>query len=189
MVHTKLIIHINAVMRSSKIVFSHPAYILLGILVALLLLLLAIWLPNISFLKHVAVSESYSFSSKVNIFWHSLGFLKTNFSHTTRFITFAVAILSGINISLLVYYLIHRITLERAAGTGLFGTIAGLLGVGCASCGSVILSSIVGLGASTSFLGILPFKGIEFGILGIVMILFSIQLLAKKIQNPLVCNI
>ena len=72
---------------------------------------------------------------------------------------------------------------------GVIGIIVGFLGVGCASCGSLILSSIFGLSVTASFIGFLPFKGLELGILGIVILLISIYLVAKKIQDPLMCKI
>lgn len=177
------------VISSLKTVFSRPSYVILAVIVALVLLLVAIWLPNFSFLKHIADSDTYSLSDKFNIYRSSLGFLKTNFTTLTRTFTIIVVGLSGVNLAMLTYYIKNRIKLEKATGTGMLGTIAGLLGVGCTSCGSVIISSIIGIGASTSFLGLFPLKGAEFGILGTLIILFSIYLIAKKIQNPLVCKV
>lgn len=174
---------------SLKTVFRHPTYTIVAILVALFLLLLAIWLPNLTFLRHVADSDTYSLSAKLNIYWTSIGFLKTNFTVLTRTFTIIVVALSGINIAMLTFYIRNRIKLEKAAGIGIVGTAAGLLGVGCTSCGSVILSSIIGIGASNSFLGFFPLKGAEFGILGTIIILFSIYLIAHKIKNPNLCKI
>jgi hypothetical protein len=177
------------VISSFRTVFSRLSYIILAIIAALLFFLLAIWLPNLSFLKHIAVSDTYSFSSKITIFWSSLGFIETNFTTVTRILTIIVIFLSGVNISLLGYYLKNRIKLERAVGTGILGSVAGLLGVGCTSCGSVLLSSIFGLSATVGFIGILPLQGAEFGLAGIIILSFSIYMIAKKIQNPLVCKI
>lgn len=181
--------NVKILANSLVIVFKKPSYIILAIITTALLLLLVIWLPNFSFLKHVADSNIYTLSNKVGIFWSSLGFLKSNFTPLARVLTIMVMVLSGINVAMLMYYLKNRIRLEKAAGAGMLGTIAGLVGVGCASCGSVLLTSFIGIGASTSFLGLLPLKGVEFSILGIVIILLTIYLIAKKIQNPLVCRI
>lgn len=177
------------VVASLKTVFSRPWYIGLALAVALTLLFLAIWLPNISFLKHITVSNTYSFSDKVAILWSSLGFIKTNSTPVTRTLIITVIILSGVNVSLLAFYLKNRIKLEKAAGSGVLGTIAGLLGVGCTSCGSVLLSSIFGLSATAGFIGVLPLKGAEFGIVGILILTLSIYLIAKKIQTPFVCKV
>ncbi len=171
-----------------KILFT-PTYGALAVCVAVIMLYVAIWLPNFSFLKHVLGSDLYSISSKANILWNSLWFLKTNFTLLTRTITIAVVVLTGVNMSVLVYYMRRRIAFDYGSGSGIIGTLSGFFGVGCASCGSVILSSIVGLGTSVSILGLFPLKGAEFGILGIVIIVFSINLILKKIQNPGICKI
>jgi len=172
-----------------KKVFSRPWYILLALVVALLFLLIAIWLPNISSLRHVVGSTSYNLGAKLNIFWSYFGFLGTNFTPLTRILTIVVATLSGVNIAMLVFYLKNRIQLERSAGVGLMGTLAALLGVGCASCGSVLISSFIGLSATAAFTGALPLRGAELGLIGALVLLVSIYLIAKKIQNPLVCKV
>lgn len=170
-------------------VFKRPWYILLAGLITLTLLLLAIWIPNIPFVSHVIESNIYALQAKAGILVASLGFFKTNFTVLTQSVTITVAVLTGINVAMVVYYLKRRIELEKSVGTGAMGTIVGVLGIGCASCGSVILSSIFGLSATASVLGVLPFKGAEFGLLGIVILVVAIYLVSKKIQNPLVCNI
>lgn len=70
--------------------------------------------------------------------------------------------------SLLIYYFQKRFRLEKTAGMSTVGMLSGLLGVGCASCGSVIISSLIGFGATASVIGVLPLRGQEFGLLGVV---------------------
>jgi hypothetical protein len=180
---------IESVVKSFKLVFRRPSYIVLGVLTAFFFLLLAIWLPNLRFLREILSSEIFSFSTRMEILLGSFGFLGTNFTAVTRWLTIAIVTLTGINVAMLVFYLRRRIGLENAAGTGILGTIAGLVGIGCASCGSVVLSSIFGLSATASFIGVLPLQGLEFGIFGIVILVFSIFLVTQKIQNPAKCRI
>lgn len=75
----------------------------------------------------------------------------------------------------------------REMGMSLFGTMLGLVGVGCASCGSVVLSSIFGLGATAGFLALLPLRGLEFSFISIILLIVSITLVSKKIIDPVVC--
>ena len=79
--------------------------------------------------------------------------------------------------------------IEKAAGSSLFGTFVGILGVGCTACGSVIISSIFGLGATAGFIGLFPLKGSEFGILGMTILLWANYSLAKKIHQPIACSL
>jgi len=88
-----------------------------------------------------------------------------------------------------IFYLKTRITLEKSSGLGLLGIISGLLGVGCASCGSVVLSTLIGVSLTTGIVDFLPLNGLEFGILGMIIVILSIYLLSKKILNPLICKV
>ncbi|MCH8049615.1 hypothetical protein IH979_02795 [Patescibacteria group bacterium] len=172
-----------------KTIFTRPTYLLLASVIAVLILILAIWLPNLSFVTQTALSSSYSVGEKVTILWASLGAIQTNFTFLSRTFTILVAVLTGVNITMFVYYLKRRFRMEKSAGTSIAGMLVGLLGVGCAACGSVILSSIFGLGATASFIGLFPLRGSEFGILGVVLLLWANYSLAKKIQQPLVCAV
>jgi len=172
-----------------KKVFARPAYLSIAVLVSVAILVLAIWLPNISLIWETVWSPSYEFGQKVAILWSSLGAIMTNFTALSRTFTILLAALTGMNIALFVYYLKSRLRLEREAGTSLLGMFFGLVGVGCASCGSVILSSIFGLGATASFIGLFPLDGAEFGLLGIIILLWANLSLVKKIQQPATCKI
>ena len=73
-------------------------------------------------------------------------------------------------------------------GTGFLGTVAGVFGVGCTSCGSVLLSIIFGVGTASTLLGILPFQGVEIGFIGVLLQLLSVYLISHKLQQPMVCR-
>jgi len=169
-------------------VFSKPRYIVLSIAVFIIVLTLAIWLPNLNFLRHITVSDTFSPSQKIGIISSVFGSFQTNFTPFSRVITILVALLFAINFSFFVYFILRAVKLSKEAGFGTSGFILGMIGIGCATCGSVILSSILGIGATAGFIGILPLKGQEFGIFSIILLGISIYLLSKKIKDPLVCN-
>ncbi|MBI2050976.1 MAG: hypothetical protein HYT31_04180 [Parcubacteria group bacterium] len=173
-------------MRGIAIVFSQWRYAALAASIALGLFLFIAWLPNRALLGFALGSETISFWKLI---WQSPQFFVANETRTSAFIALAVIILSATNTALLAYYLKRRIHSQRGAGIGLAGTVVGLLGVGCAACGSIILSSIFGLGAAASFLGVLPFGGLEFGVVGILALAFSIRLLSRRIQDPDACAV
>ena len=74
-------------------------------------------------------------------------------------------------------------------GISFVGIASSLLGVGCASCGSVVLTSFIGLSSATTVLGVLPFRGQEFGLLGIIILLIAIGFTLKKINQPFICKV
>ena len=88
--------------------------------------------------------------------------------------------LFGLNIGLAVYY--FRVS-GRAHTSGFWASILALIGLGCASCGSLLFLPFLG----TFLVGgsfFLPFVIAQLPFLGIVIMLWSIYTLAKKIDNP-----
>jgi hypothetical protein len=170
-------------------IILRPKYFIVMVVVSLVVIVIAAWLPNLSLVIKFSLKENISFSQKANLLISLIGSLKTNFTTLSLVLTTIGAILTGVQTSLLIYYLKQSFRLKRLAGTSVAGTLLSLIGVGCASCGSVILSSVLGLGFTTRFLGFFPFKGQEIGFLGIVVLVYVIRLTLKKIKNPLVCKI
>jgi len=172
-----------------KEVFKRPFYIFLSAIVFLGVIVLTIWLPNIPFIGHTMVSDQFTLEQKYNLLSASLSAFKTNFSAFSRFLDVLIALLFAINISLLVFYLKKKISLEKSIGTSILGIVLGIIGVGCASCGSVILTSVLGLSAASSFISVLPLKGVEFGLLSVGLLIYSIYILLRQIKDPLVCRV
>jgi hypothetical protein len=99
--------------------------------------------------------------------------------------------LFGLDVAMILYFLNRRIVdvKEAGIGTGFLGITSGVLGMGCAACGSFLLTSVLSLFGVSWLLSYLPLAGEEFGIVGVLLIAISIYLTAKKIQNPAVCKI
>lgn len=180
---------VRAVTKAFATTFCKWRYVVLALTMAMILLFVAIWLPNISFLRYILTSPAFSWSARAGILWASWGNLETNFTPATRILALAIVLLAAINVSLMVFHLRQRVVIAKEAGASLAGTLLGLVSVGCASCGSVILASIFGVSATVGFLGSLPLRGLEFGILSIGLLLVSIVSVAKRIASPLSCNV
>lgn len=170
-------------------VMTHPKYLALSISVALIVIAFAAWLPNLHLITRVMTTGTMTLWQKTNLLTSLLGSLKTNFSSLSRTVTILSAALMGIQSSLLVYYLRRTAVIQREMGVSVAGVATSLLGVGCASCGSVVLTSLIGLGSASTVLGVLPFRGQEFGFIGIAILLFAIGFTVKKINQPFVCDV
>ncbi|HAH03972.1 MAG: hypothetical protein UV78_C0013G0005 [Parcubacteria group bacterium GW2011_GWA2_43_17] len=175
--------------KAVKIVFRQAQYICLAVFVAVAVFLVSLWLPSLDLLRFIVASDFLSFLVKLKIFWGTLGLLQTNFSAPVRVVVIGLSALSGLNAALLVFYLKRRIVKDKAGGLGFIGIFSGLLGLGCLACGSVVLTSLIGFSATAVFIGWLPFGAQEFGWLGLILLLISIHLIIKKIQNPDNCKI
>ncbi len=170
-------------------IFHQPKYVVVVILVALLLIAFAAWLPNLHLITKAMTSSTMTLWQKTNLITSLLGSLETNFTPLSRSLTIFSATLTGVQSSLLIYYVRRSMRIQKEMGVSVVGVISSLIGVGCASCGSVVLTSIIGFGSATTLLGILPFRGQEFGFLGIAILFTAIGFTLKKINEPYACTI
>lgn len=170
-------------------IITNPKYLALSIVVTFIVIAFAAWLPNLHLITRVMTSSTMTLWQKTNLLTSLLGSLQTNFSPLSRSVTIVSATLTGIQASLLVYYLRQTARIQQEMGVSLAGVATSLLGVGCASCGSVVLTSLIGIGSASTVLGVLPFRGQEFGFLGITILLFAIAFTVKKINQPFVCGV
>lgn len=174
-------------------VFTQWKYTALAVGISALVFSFAIWLPNIELILLVMFGSAGSLLEKLLFLLSLYGSIGTNFTLTSATYTTAIALMFGINVALLVYY-IKRMqggvgSLGNTGVLGVSGFVSGLLGIGCAACGTFILSSVLVLFGATGFLALLPLGGEEFGLVGVGLLAFSTYLLLKKIKGPLVCSI
>jgi len=170
-------------------VFNNPKYVALSVAVIIAVIAFAAWLPNLHLITRTMTSSTMTLWQKTNLLTSLLGSLQTNFTPLSRTVTFISAGLAGMQVSLLIYYLRQTARLQQSMGMSALGVATSMLGVGCASCGSVILTSFIGFGSATAVLDFLPFRGQEFGFLGIGILLFAISLTIRKINQPFVCEV
>lgn len=173
-------------------VFGNFRYVQLAIIVAFVVLSAAILFPNREVVWQIFSSSVIPFGDKLAFLVSLYGALTTSFTAYSAIFTVSAAVLFGIDIALLVFYVRRRqagFSGRSAEWNSLGGLISGVLGVGCAACGSVILTSIFGAFGAGGFLLLLPLHGAEFGLIGILFLLVSIYQLTKRINDPLVCSL
>lgn len=164
---------------------SWPA--LLGLAACAGVLLLAIWLPNLELIWGVITSGSMAPLAKAGFLWSSLGAIQTNFTTTGAWLTAAVAVLAGLNVTVAARYVAQRAAAARAGGAGLGGILLALIGAGCSSCGAVVLSALLGTGAAATAVARLPLGGQEFTILSVVVLAATLAVTARKASRPAAC--
>ncbi len=171
-------------------VFRKPTYVILALGISTVVFVFATWLPNIPLIIRIMGHPRMSFSDKLELPLNLIGSIATNFTLLSASYTVATAILFGMNVAMIFYFLRRRIDgIERARfGIGFFGITSGVSGMGCAACGSLFLTSIFSLAGASGILAFLPLGGGEFGILAVVLLAVSLHLTAKQIQHPAVCK-
>jgi hypothetical protein len=155
---------------------------------AIVTFLLAVWLPNLGLLGNVFFESGVPLAAKLNVAWSLLGGIGTNFSPLSAAYTIAIAVLFGLNAAMIAYLLRQkRAGAGKNVAIGSGGVASGVLGIGCAACGSLIsgaaLSALGGAGA----LALLPLNGGEFGILGLALLVVSLLLISRNIAKPMAC--
>ncbi len=173
-------------------VLRRPLYLLLAGIVAWLILSVSILFPNASLLWQIIGSNSMTLFAKIQFVMTFYGALVTNFSFFSATYTILISLLFAINVSLLVFYIRRQRAIFKGVGhisaTGVGGIVAGFLGIGCAACGTFVLTSLLTLIGAGSILTVLPLKGQELGILAVGLLAYSVYALIKKINTPLVCE-
>jgi hypothetical protein len=177
-----------------KQVFTEARYVLLAATTSLAVFILATWLPNLGLVWQIAASGSVPLFDKVRILTALVGSIGTNFTIFSALSTFALAVLFGANVSMIAYHFRTRRRLVRQAGqagaaVSLGGLASGLFGVGCAACGTFVLSPALAFVGASGLLALLPFGGEEFSVLGTGMLGLSLVLTARNIGAPVVCSI
>ncbi len=172
----------------AKVLFN-PKYAGLVTITALIIIVFAVWLPNLRLISASLMNPSFSLAQKVTLLTSLLGSLETNFTLISRSLLIMSAVLMGIQVALVAYYIRQTARLQQDMGVSFVAMSLSLLGVGCASCGSVLLATLFGFGAMTSIINPLPFKGQEFSLLGLALLLFAVNHTINKINQPIVCEI
>ncbi len=177
-------------LNTFKKVFSQIKYIATAVIIAVVIFVLAVWLSNVSLVIDIVFNSSVPITDKIGFMFSFVGSIQTNFTAISASYTIIIAVLFGINISLLVYYIRSRQTKSLASGTTLSvgGLVSGVFGIGCATCGTFVFTSILALFGASGLLVYLPFGGEEFGFLGVGLLIYSSYIILKKIKEPLVCE-
>lgn len=171
-------------------VFSRSSYIAGAAMLALVVFVFAVLLPNLALLNEVVFSSSAPIATKVNLTLSLLGGIQTNFSVLSATYTILIAILVGVNVAMIVYLVRKRRGMigQKGVALGAGGALSGALGVGCAACGSFLLSTILASMGAASALALLPLKGGEFGIASVALLGVTLGIVSNKISEPLVCE-
>lgn len=67
------------------------------------------------------------------------------------------------------------------------GLILAFLGVGCAACGTALISILLGVFGFSTMLQVFPYQGEEVGYIGLLILLIATYSLSQKVAAPSVC--
>lgn len=136
---------------------------------------LLVFLSSLFYIILSAILVYYFFNGFYLFFNYSLGY----YPWINIIFALILSVLFGLNIGLLIYRFNEVKKYTNESGTGIFTSILGIFSAGCPICSLTIIGFIVpGLSAAYS-LAILPFKGLEIQLFGILVLIISILILTK----------
>ncbi|MBK5104849.1 MAG: hypothetical protein JJE42_11420 [Burkholderiales bacterium] len=151
--------------------------------------LLAVWFPNLGLIVQVFSGPDASLAAAFGIALSLLGSIVTNFSLLSAGYTIAIAALFGIATAMIAYQVKQRriAAAGRSIAIGSGAVASGVLGVGCAACGSLILGVLLPSLGAAGALAALPLQGEEFGILSVGLLFISLSLISENIVESIAC--
>ncbi len=132
--------------------------------------------------------DTFSLSKRIQLALSALFDVKSTFTVSTFILATLGSLLSGINLALAYVYMKTRG--EMLIKSGLYsgmGLLLALFGIGCAACGTALLSFILGFFGFSTMLNVLPYQGQEIGYIGLIFLIIATYFLAKKVSAPNVC--
>lgn len=105
---------------------------------------------------------------------------------TSLSLSVVVAILAGVNISLLVYKIkgATGTNLKKSGGSTVAGSAFAVFTPGCPLCTTPLIAILGAIGS----LAVFPLQGLELKIISVVALLFSIYWASRGLQQPSCCS-
>ncbi len=168
--------------RTIRLVLSIPTYAVLAGLFTGLALTGFVFSQNLELVAFALTSE-LPIKNRLTILLALYPFMGTAYSVLTGLAVLVVAGLVGTDLALVTYHVReNRLAVPESSGSAI-GVTLGLLGAGCAACGSTILVGVFSLLGATSFLALLPYDGLEFSGLAVVALVLSMFWLADGMRD------
>jgi len=162
---------------SRKFIFSTSIIVLINIL-------LIVYLRNFILVNDTLFS-SFSILARLRLYGSLLLGMTTSMTYLALFLMLITAILTGLNITLVIKKIAKLQKMRRVHLATGGSTLLAIVGGGCASCGLPVIS-LLGLSQSLLFL---PFKGVELPYISIFLLLLSLYFLIKSNNKAEACEI
>jgi len=165
--------HINNVKEALGEMYHNKVYLIITLVVTFLIFSFNAVINN----YRILISD---FSFK--LFFSLIGGTINSMRATSLILLITMSILAGVVLSMSIYLLRRQIKANVSASFS--SILVSLVAPACPSC-AIGLLSVLGFG---SFLAVLPFKGLELGVLGIALLITSTIYLSGKIVTK-TCDI
>ncbi len=181
----------NSITTALQEVFANWRYVFLAAVCATMLFAFATYLPNFRLITSFIGNPAIPISAKAQLLWALFEGVGTSVMPLSVAAIAILSLLFGVDAAMLAYQ--WKTIRSTAPKSGVVGSLVALRAASSVSdarravsyFGAAILSFFGASGA----IALLPLHGAEFGIAGIILLLFSIRKVSIGIQNRDVCAI
>lgn len=172
-----------------KLFYFKPYYFFLAAGASIVFYEFIFWFLNLGLLQYLVTSQFLTIADKFNMLIGSYSGIFTMPLSLLALALFAVSIFQGISVAALVYSIrkeqsLRRGILKDLGGTGLAGALS-VLGLGCAACGTSLVTPILTFFFATSSVAVAEEVGLYSAVLALVVSLITVYLTGLKLSSRL----
>lgn len=178
---------IKTTIKVCRLVFTSPLYLGIFLLITPVFLIILLLPTDYQIILDVVVFGETTLKARLSVIYSILPLTgETTYTVFTDSMMYIVSFLVSANITLLLYHLReHGLKFQNTAG-GTVGSLLGIFGAGCASCGTALLTAVLSVFGISGALTVLPLHGGEFLIIAIIVSLLSIIWMSKGLKGGMV---
>lgn len=174
----------------ARLLYFKPAYLLLATVVSIIFYEFIFWFLNLGLLQYLLTSPHLTFGDKFQMLIGSYSGIFTLPLSPLAITLFAVSVFQGVAVAALVYSIrkeraMQRGFLKELGGTGVAGVLS-VLGLGCAACGTSLVTPILTFFFATSSVAVAEQVGYYSALLALIVSLITVYLAGFKLSSRLV---
>ena len=169
--------------RTLRLVLSIPRYAVLAVLTAWGALTAFTLSQNLTLTADLIIGGSLPLAARLMLVGEQYPFIGTNYGALAGSALLLVVTLVGANLTLVTYHLREHDRPATGSGGSIVGVALGVLGAGCAACGSAILLGVLSLFGASGLVLLLPLGGLELSLLAVIALLLSTYWVADGMRG------
>lgn len=172
-----------------QLLYFKPQYLALAAIVSVVFYEVIFWFLNLGLMQHLLTSSSLTLSDKWHIIASSYGAVFMQPYSPLALMLFAVSVLQGVVVAALVYTIrcerqFSHDFIKDLGGTGLAGALA-VVGLGCAACGTSLVTPILAFFFTTSSAALADEVGLYAAGLSLIVAIVTVYLAGHKLSQRL----
>lgn len=172
--------------RAVRLVLTSPAYLVYAALTAYIGLNVFVVAQNLQLFINVVLTGQQPLGDRLSVLVGLYPFLGSAYTPLQSLLLVMLALILGVNVSMLTYHFLeHGVSVGKGGG-GAAGLLLGVLGAGCAACGPAVLAGLLSVLGVSVGLTFLPLDGLEFAVAALVLLLLSTYWVADGMRGGMV---